>query len=279
MNKENIKYTTDGRKVVIIGDLNQTEKIVQEIFVTEDGAEIPSGERFVVKSLLDTPAKSWKEKNIADLEARYEKDKEYWEDKINSIKKEKELVYLSLSARVKWLKQVAKQPYPESLKKVIETLAMFLSNTDMWVFYADYSKWYLEKYDQEGFSRIHDCVDFGYGYPKLEYMRLVSLFGKTNGDFEFRISNYSDGSGSSNTIEYFKSKEDALVYMQNRFDNIDTYQEYHLDIAKKFDLKVSESKLAAFKESKKRSILKSIENKSKELSDYQKQLKQLNFQP
>lgn len=64
MKTENIKYTTDGRKVVIIGDLNQTEKIVQEIFVTEDGAEIPSGERFVVKSLLDTPAKSWKEKRL-----------------------------------------------------------------------------------------------------------------------------------------------------------------------------------------------------------------------
>ena len=26
-----IKYTTEGKKVVVIGDLNQTEKIVQEI--------------------------------------------------------------------------------------------------------------------------------------------------------------------------------------------------------------------------------------------------------
>lgn len=46
-----IKYTTCGKKVVVIGDLNQTEKIVQEIFVTNDGAEIPSGERFVYESL------------------------------------------------------------------------------------------------------------------------------------------------------------------------------------------------------------------------------------
>ena len=60
-----IKYTTDGKKVVVIGDLNQTEKIVQEIFVTEDGAEIPSGERFVVKSLLDEPAKSWQEVGLS----------------------------------------------------------------------------------------------------------------------------------------------------------------------------------------------------------------------
>lgn len=48
-----IKYTTCGKKVVVIGDLNQTEKIVQEIFVTNDGAEIPSGERFVVKACIE----------------------------------------------------------------------------------------------------------------------------------------------------------------------------------------------------------------------------------
>ncbi len=63
-----IKYTTDGKKVVIIGDLNQTDKIVQEIFVTENGDEIPQGERFVVRSLLDQPAKSWKETKLEELE-------------------------------------------------------------------------------------------------------------------------------------------------------------------------------------------------------------------
>ena len=37
---KNVKYTTDGKKVVIINDLNQTEKIVQEIFINEKGEEI-----------------------------------------------------------------------------------------------------------------------------------------------------------------------------------------------------------------------------------------------
>ena len=36
-----IKFTTVGKKVVVIGDLNQTDKIVQEIFVTKEGDEIP----------------------------------------------------------------------------------------------------------------------------------------------------------------------------------------------------------------------------------------------
>ena len=80
-----IKYTTDGKKVVVIGDLNQTEKIVQEIFVTEDGCEIPSGERFVVKSLLDKPSISWKEKTLLDLEARFESESKKWKELLSKL--------------------------------------------------------------------------------------------------------------------------------------------------------------------------------------------------
>lgn len=267
-----IKYTTDGRKVVVIGDLNQAEKIVQEIFVTKDGDEIPSGERFVVKSLLDCPAKSWKELELAKLEARFEKDRKYWDDRIRDIEKEKSLVYNSLSLRVKWLRQVAKQPHPESLQKVVETLALFLSNTDMWVFYADYRDWYLEKYDEEGFSRIHDNVDCDYNRTKLESMKLVSIYGKTDGDFQFQISKYWDGSGSSNDVEYFKSKEDALIYIQNRFDSIQSYNDNHLEIAKKFNLKINETKLSVFRSNKKQSILKNIEKTEQALLNYKQNL-------
>jgi len=58
----NFKYLSDGRKVIVIGDLNDSEKIVQEIFVTEGGAEIPSGKNFTATNLHDTPVLSWKEK-------------------------------------------------------------------------------------------------------------------------------------------------------------------------------------------------------------------------
>lgn len=270
--KGTIKYTTDGRKVVVIGDLNQTEKIVQEIFVTKDGDEIPSGERFVVKSLLDSPAKSWKEQELQKLEARFDNERKQWEDRIKKIQDEKELVYKSLSVRVKWLKQVAKQPHPEALKRVIETLALFLSNSDIWVFYADYSNWYLEKYDQEGFSRIHDNVDRNYYRTRLENMKLVSLFGRTDGDFQFKISEYSDGSGSSKDVEYFKSKKDALTYIQNRFDSIQSYDDNHLKIAEKFNLRINETKLSAFRNNKKQSILKNIEKAEQTLLNYKQSL-------
>jgi hypothetical protein len=55
------KFTADGRKVAVVGALNAKETIVQEIFVT-DGTEFPAGEHFVVKTLLDAPAETYKAK-------------------------------------------------------------------------------------------------------------------------------------------------------------------------------------------------------------------------
>jgi 23S rRNA C2498 (ribose-2'-O)-methylase RlmM len=71
-----LKYTSDGKKVSVIGKINQTEFIVQEIFVTESGDEIPSGENFTAKSLHDKPVISWKEKRIYEYELKYKKIEE-----------------------------------------------------------------------------------------------------------------------------------------------------------------------------------------------------------
>ena len=47
-----IKYTKDGKKVAILGKLNDTTWIVQEIFIL-NGQELPCGENFTTKTLLD----------------------------------------------------------------------------------------------------------------------------------------------------------------------------------------------------------------------------------
>lgn len=79
-----LKFTSDGKKVVVIGSLNSQEKIVQEIFVV-DGSEIPSGEHFVVKSLHDAPVISWKEQELKKLNDRYDSDKRKFESEIESL--------------------------------------------------------------------------------------------------------------------------------------------------------------------------------------------------
>ena len=69
------KYMSDGRKVVVIGQLNTVESIVQEIFVTEQGDEIPSGERFTTKDLHDTPEQNY-EKSLQHAKDNLDKSLE-----------------------------------------------------------------------------------------------------------------------------------------------------------------------------------------------------------
>jgi len=64
------KYLSDGRKVVIIGQLNNIESIVQEIFITESGDEVPSGERFTTKNLHDEPVESYKSKQEKKMDSK-----------------------------------------------------------------------------------------------------------------------------------------------------------------------------------------------------------------
>lgn len=253
------KYTSDGKKVVVIGELNQTEKIVQEIFVTEKGDEIPQGERFVVKSLLDEPAKSWKEKDLLELESRYEKEKKEWDSKIESVINEKSVAYESLRSRVKWLRAIAKEPREEEFKKAINTIADFFTDSEKWVVVKNYSNWELEKFNEDGVNEFFERYERGYGRVRFDSMRLLSLFGKADGNLIYRINDYSDGIGSDKDVVFFKSKEEALAFIQSEFDKVKEYSESYLVTAKKFDLKLDIEKLNTYQEKQKESINKKIQ--------------------
>lgn len=267
-----IKFTTDGRKVVVIGNLNSQEKIVQEIFIV-NGNEIPSGENFVVKSLHDAPAISWKEKQLKTLEATYEKDKKYWEDLIEKVSNEKKLAYDSLSARVKWLRNVAKEPRDKEFKKVINQIGDFLSDTEKWVFVKGYSDWHLEKFNEEGCNNLLDRFEGSYGRKRFDEMRLLSLFGRSDGSLVFRINDYSDGSGSDKDVVFFKSKEEALVFIQKEFDNEQKYNDSNLKIAERFNLKLNEYKLNAYNDEKRLSIERQVKELQSKIEELQIKLK------
>jgi len=264
---DNIKYTKDGKKVVVIGDLNQTDKIVQEIFVTKDGDEIPQGERFVERNLLDEPAKSWKETNIENLESRYEKDKKEWDLKIERLNNERQLIYDSLSARVKWLRNVAKEPRVEELKTVINQIADFLDGSEKWVFVYNYSDWRLEKFNEESTNELLDYYENGYGRKRFDEMRLLSLYGKSDGSLVYRINTYSDGSGSDKDVEFFKTKEAGLIYMQNKLNAVKEYSDSHIKIAKDFNLTLDQEKLNQLNTKNQKYLLKQIEDLDKQKED------------
>lgn len=265
MNNSDIKYTTDGKKVVVIGNLNSQEKIVQEIFIANN-AEIPSGENFVVKTLHDAPVVSWKEAELKKLEERYDKDKKEWDSKIDRLNQDKRLAYDSLSARVKWLRSIAKEPREAEFKKVINHLADFFSDSEKWVLVKNYSEWNLIKFNEDECNNLLNRYESDYGRKRFDSMRLLSLFGRTDGSLVFRINEYSDGSGSDKDVVFFKSEKEALEFLQTDFDQIKEYKYYHLETAKKFNLKTDPEKIKTYTENAIKNIDKNIKESEKSLA-------------
>lgn len=203
----NIMYTTDGRKVAVIGKLNNQETIVQEIFVTKDGSEIPAGENFLVRALVPEPVKSWKEKDIADWDARHKRERARLEEDIKKLERARSELRLKLNDVIASLKT--------DQTAALQHFADVVTGQFKWVVKCSY-----------GAPRICpaealDATYFDYGSVEL---KALTVWGKTNGDWFFRLNRYSDGSGNSGDVYLFKTEAEALakakeiILQRNRLD-------------------------------------------------------------
>lgn len=185
MSKEH-KYTTDGKKVVVIGSLNSQEKIVQEIFVV-DGSEIPAGEHFVVKSLLDAPGVTWKENRIKEIDACYEAAEKRNKEQSDRLYQKRKELEAHLTYAAKALRGIS----PASF----DLLVMFLTGRVKWIV--------TKGWNPEISEWKHGMCD--------EWLRLVSLFGLDDGTLTFRLSRYRDGSDNKSGDEFipFEKYDDA----------------------------------------------------------------------
>ena len=208
----NIKFTSDGKKVVVVGKINSDQHIVQEIFVKEDGSEIPGGENFVVTSLLDERVQTAKEvylerdiKNLEDRKIKLDREVNSLYDKSKQIEKENRItkaVEDSLTASVKSLEK------KDSLKMLFD----FLNGKIKYIVKLTYSSLELHRADK---GIPFDTDDGDRWHQKI---KLVSLLGKSNGDLQFNLHQYSDGSGYSrySNVTFYNSKKEALKYIKKQ---------------------------------------------------------------
>jgi hypothetical protein len=210
------KYTNDGKKVAIVGKLNADQTIVQEIFITENGQEIPSGENFVVTSLHDAPVISWKEKKLKEIESKYESDIKKYEQAIDRLNKEYKDQSELLKAKMNYIGLALKNASPESF----QTLVDYLTGEIKWIILDE--KW--------GKPKLISIDKFNQKYE--DRLRLLSFFGKDDGSFSYAIGAYSDYSGNKTTFIPYKEYEVAKARFEaillQRGVNEDT-----LDAAKK----------------------------------------------
>lgn len=216
-----IKYTTDGKKVVVLGSLNSDTKIVQEIFIV-NGQEIPSGENFTAKGLHDQPAKSWKQKAIEDWDKRYEEKKKEFDENVKKLNGERNAVTTALDYYKNLNKSFSEGN--QQLNDVFERTRKLLS--------GEY-KYFIKMY---GYSTITEDIIKDFDFHNFadddgfERLKLISLFGNSRGDIGWRIHQYYDHSGSSYETHFFETKEEAITFCikecQKRAEQIGRYEQH-----------------------------------------------------
>ena len=202
------KYTKDGKKVAVLGKLNNEEWIVQEIFVSGD-QEIPAGENFTAKGLLDKPLETWHTQQAIRLQKEAEQLKleiNTARDKLDNIRKK---------IKVKSLIQQITERYQNCDITELDTLFAFMAGEITHLILANYSNYEIVTLEEALEEALED-QDQG----RFDGLKLITLFGCTEygqrynnnitNSLQFRINNYRDGSGPNRQIYPCRSHEEAV---------------------------------------------------------------------
>lgn len=252
---ENIKYTSDGKKVVIVGTLNSQEKIVQEIFIT-NGQEIPSGENFVVKSLHDYPVVSWKEKNLSDIERNYNEKREMYDKEISALNRNYQKLKDSITEKNKYLRKYIDNVAEESF----DVLTMFLKGEVKYLVKTGWSPEIIEFKDQQDDDRE---------------LKLITLFGRDDGTLTWGINRYSDGSGDNTKYFVCSSYKDAKIKLEEEIKKYGRINEYIISEAKKHDIELDSQLLKEYIEKKIKEKQEIIDRKKQEIINWEKEINEL----
>lgn len=221
------KFTTDGKKVITVGKLNAQETIVQEVFVSESGAEIPSGENFVVKSLHEEPVKSWKEKNLENLEKRYDSVRRDLENKIQEVSERIRLEQVKCAQFVKSLSVAREKTNEDLLQKVSDILA------------GKYTHAVIDKtYNQPKIMTLEQALFASDEHRgRLKALSLsIPLFPFSEDKITIHRNSYSDGSGSWSPVDFFYSEQDAANFVADILNKKNVYSKEDIEFFQKYGI-------------------------------------------
>ena len=190
------KYTNDGKKVAIVGKLNADQTIVQEIFITESGQEIPSGENFVVTSLHDQPVKKWStyyENECKKMEKLYESQLKSIENNYRSARKKAEYLYESAKTI---------QALSNGFDKAMQQVANLFDPKNEWFVYKKYGDLYVVPYAE---------------YIASESL-WISIWNSSNKGVVVYLKN---GSDNMDEFSLFETKEQALDFWVEKISEKD----------------------------------------------------------
>lgn len=235
------KYTADGKKVRVVGELSNKEYIVQEIAIV-DGEEVAIISNFTVKDLYDEPTITWRNKHIEELEAIYERKEADCKKKIKDIF-DMENDLLEKVSRLQYRLDYVEKVTDKANKHTLDTLIDFLSGNVKWIVIND------------KFPALLEWSKNDIQYGKI---RIVSLFGNKEGTFQYGMNNYA-GYYEADNIYFipFTNYEDAFAKFKELVLETKISKEL-IVCAKKYDIQLDIDKVTKWKEEQLQIYLENI---------------------
>jgi hypothetical protein len=247
----------------VIGQLNATSTIVQEVFIINN-KEKPSGEHFVVTSLHDAPAESWKEKNLRLIEANYTTKSREFENKLEALKRQYEGQKTVLSEKITFAAKFIKDASPEDFKTMLNFLTGKITHLVVGSLYSP-EIITMEEFEQKVLKQEDRWSSDG--------IKLITIYGKGRGQLNYRINEYSDGSGFNKLVLLFTNYADAHAKVEEILLAKESYDVNTIDVAKKYGIKLDAEKVKAYKAGKIKEIDSRILRTQEELSSWNDQKK------
>lgn len=121
---------------------------------------------------------------------------------------------------------------------------------------------------------IKKMEEYRCDYDKKD-LKLLTLFGSSEGDLHFNINAYRDGSGYNRTIYIAKTYEEAVQLAQNILDKRNRYSSSDIESAKIFGLKLDKEKLASYYLKLEKDLSSAIEKDKEMLGKKEQELKKI----
>ena len=283
MNKEIIKYLKNGTKVKVneyYGDKAEVEKFILVECQDYNGEffedEILQGNSFLISKteLYEKPPIDSLNKNLVEINNKL--SKAYVE--LSNVQEE-------LRNKQKECAKINKQNddlYKDLSKehKMLSYIKDFVNKDLKYCVQDKYGKYLISKIDKV-LCMDRDYSEYNHG-KEIGY-KLISLFGNTKGDYEWKVNEYKDGSGYYKSIIPCKSLKEAFLLIDEKVlekiniinNNKSSINDWYHKWAIKRKLKLPIGYLEYYKEKKKNDINKNLKIETTKLNRLENIIKTL----
>lgn len=247
--KDQFGYLKDGQKVEIIQKLNDGRFLVDSVF-EDDDEQFTAESPYVVDRVFDSaPEKVFHDK-IDTLKAEIES--------LNN--KHYELQKELLGAKEQHEKKINGYKKFDALKYLDAFIEGKLTH------YVILDRWHpviLEFNESYSDDRARDKL------------KLLTLFGNSNGNLTWELNNYKDGSGYNRQVIPCTSLEEAKIELGNFINGLDEISDEIIGIAQRYEIEIKKELLEKYKQDRRRQLMKKIEENKKESEGLTKKLNAL----